>query len=58
MTATTAIPDDVPRVASQHAVPYKTDRHNGGVAHTYWLRNQLWKNVFLVVLRDRSDDGG
>lgn len=52
MTATTAMPDDVPK-----QLVSETYIHNENtVIHTDRLCNQLWKNIFLVVFRNRSDD--
>lgn len=37
---------------------YKQDnRPKNKRTHTDWLRNQLWQDIFLVVLRNGRDDG-
>lgn len=54
MTATTAIPDDVPSSYSEHAHAHEG---NAGRQHTDWLGNELRQDVLFVVLRNRSNNG-
>lgn len=69
ITATTAIPDDVPVEVSCQHLPYiprypailSQDPElleDGNIKHTDGLSNQLRKNVFLVMLRNGGNNRG
>jgi len=55
ITATTAIPDDVP-VGIGVRQPHRIVISNPWSRHTYWLCDHLGQNVFLIMLRHRSYD--